>query len=208
MADFIRPEDAARVEAAIQAAEAHTRAELVAVVAEESDDYGYVVLALAALVGLAAPFPWSLGLLGGADAALWAHGAAIAAALAVLALGQIDALRRLVVPGSVMRRRAARNARAQFYEQRVRMTRDRAGVLLFVSVFEHHVEIIADEAAAAAVPEATWQAAVDAFVARVKAGDAAGGFLAAVDVLDDALRTHLPGDAADRDELPNRLIVL
>ena len=85
MAAFIQDADAARIEAAIQAAEGRTRAELVAVVAPASDDYRYVSLALAAILGLAAPFPWSLGLLEGG--ALWAHGAALVVAFAVLALG-------------------------------------------------------------------------------------------------------------------------
>lgn len=206
MAAFIDDDAKARIEAAIQTAETRTRAELVAVVTAESDDYAYVTLAVAAVVGLAAPFPWSFGLVAGG--ALWAHLAALALALLMLSLGRIDAVRRFITPKSIQRRRAARNARVQFYEQRVRMTGERAGVLLFVSVFEHHVEIIADEAAAAAVPAAVWQAAVDAFVAQVKAGDAAAGFLAAIDLLDDALATHLPGNAADADELPNRLIIL
>jgi len=206
MADFIEPADATRIAAAIRATEAHTRAELVGVLTAESDDYLYVVLAWAAILGLAAPFPWSLGLIEGPPA--WAHGAALATTLAVLVLGRADAIRRLITPKSLMRRRAARNARAQFYEQRVRMTRDRAGVLLFVSVFEHHVEIIADEAAAAAVPAAVWQDAVDALVAQVKAGDAPAGFLAAIEVLDKALTEYLPGDGSDQNELPNRLIIL
>ena len=88
------------------------------------------------------------------------------------------------------------------------MTRDRAGVLLFVSVFERHVEIIADDAAAAAVPAAVWEEAIAAFVQALRADGPPAGLLAAIAVLDDALAKHLPGDAADQDELPNRLIIL
>lgn len=206
MGTFISEAQAKAIEAAIQAAEAHTRAELVAVLTAESDDYRYVVLAWAAALGLAVPFPWTLGLIDGG--VLWAHGAALAAALAALALGRIDAVRRAIAPKALMRRRAARNARTQFFAQRVRMTRDRAGVLLFVSVFERHVEIVADDAAAAAVPPEDWQAAVDAFLDRVRAGAPADGFLAAVARLDATLAAHLPGDADDRNELPNRLVIL
>ncbi len=199
-------ESAERIEAAIHAAEARTRAELVAVVAAESDDYAYVALALAALLGLAAPFPFSLGLIEAGAPVV--HAAALGVAVLVMAFGRVDAVRRAVVPKSLMRRRAARHARAQFYEQRVRMTRDRAGVLLFVSVFEHHVEIIADEAAAAAVPEAVWREAVDAFVQALRANGPEAGFHAAIAILEEALAEHLPGDANDKDELPNRLIIL
>jgi putative membrane protein len=203
---FIEKADAAKIEAAIHQAEAKTRAELVAVVAPESDDYRYVMLAVAAILGLAAPFPWSLGVLAGD--AVWAHSASLIVFLAVLALGQIAAVRRLIVPRSLMRRRAARNARSQFFAQRVRMTRERAGVLLFVSVFEHHVEIIADDNAAAAVPDAVWAEAVATFIAALKADGPTAGFIAAISQLEATLAERLPGDSADTDELPNRLIIL
>lgn len=206
MGRFIDEADAKAIEAAIGAAEARTRAELVAVVAPESDDYRYVALSLAAILGLAAPFPWSLELVEGP--AYMGHAAALVTFLLVLGLCWIDPVRRLVTPGSLMRRRAARHARMQFFAQKVRMTRDRAGVLLFVSVFEHHVEIIADDAAAAAVPQATWDEAIAAFTAALKRETPAAGFLAAIAVLDAALAEHLPGDGRDPDELPNRLIVL
>lgn len=216
MTTFIGAEDAGRIEAAIRAVEAKTRAELVVVATPASDDYRYVVLALAAVLGLAAPFPWSLGLVGGGavwegvggDGAMWAHGASLLVFLAVLALGRVDALRRLIVPRGLMRRRAAGAARAQFFAQKVRMTRDRAGVLLFVSAFEHHVEIIADETAAAAVPDAVWAAAVARFVASLKQDGPAAGFLAAIAQLDEELAARLPGDARDENELPNHLIIL
>ena len=206
MSEFISKSDADRIQAAVRAAEARTRAELVVVATSESDDYRYVVLAAAAVLGLATPFPWSLGLLNGG--ALFAHGAVLLTFLVVLGLGRIDGVRRLMAPKALMRRRAARNARAQFYAQKVRMTRDRAGVLLFVSAFEHHVEIIADEAAAAAVPDAVWAEAVDRFVADLKQHGPAAGFLAAIALLEEELAARLPGDGRDENELPNRLIIL
>jgi len=206
MKPFIDAKDAARVEAAIQKAEAGTRAELVAVVARASDDYAYVALAWAAALGLAAPFPFTFGLIEGG--AVVAHGAALAVAGVVLLLSRIDAVRRLLAPKSLMRRRAARNARAQFYAQRVRMTRDRAGVLLFVSAFERHVEIIADDNVAKAVSDAEWQAAVDVFVSTLKADGPADAMLSAVAALETTLAEKLPGGASDENELSNRLIVL
>ena len=43
------------------------------------------------------------------------------------------------------RRRASRLAREQFFEPGLHLTRARTGVLIFVAVAEHYVEIIADE---------------------------------------------------------------
>jgi putative membrane protein len=211
MKPFINPEDQARIEAAIHAAESRTRAELVAVVAERSDDYRYVVIAWAAVIGLALPFPWSLGLITGPWAippGMWVHGVSLGAFLAILALGQLDPIKRLLTPKRLMHRRASRFARAQFYAQRVRMTRERAGVLLFISAFEHHVEIIADENAAKAVTDAQWNKAVEAFVATLQASGPAEAMAAAVAILDKTLSEALPGGGGDTNELPNRLIIL
>lgn len=211
MKPFINPEDQAQIEAAIHAVESRTRAELVAVVAERSDDYRYVIIAWAAVIGLALPFPWSLGLLTGPwsiPPGMWVHGISLGAFLAILALGQLDPIRRLLTPKSLMRRRARRFARAQFYAQRVRMTRDRAGVLLFISAFEHHVEIIADDNAAKAVTDEQWNHAVEAFVATLHASGPADAMSAAIAILDKTLSEALPGGGADANELPNRLIIL
>lgn len=211
MKPFIDPDDQARIEAAIQAAESRTRAELVAVVTERSDDYRYVVIAWAAVIGLALPFPWSLGFITGPwsiPPGMSVHGVSLGAFLAVLALGQFDAVKRVLAPKSLMRRRASQFARAQFFAQRVRMTRERAGVLLFVSTFERHVEIIADDNAASAVSDAQWQFAINAFVETLHSSGPADALSNAVAILDKTLSEALPGSANDDNELPNRLIVL
>jgi putative membrane protein len=211
MKPFISPDDQARIEAAIQAAEANTRAELVAVVTERSDDYRYVVIAWAAVIGLALPFPWSLGLLSGPwsiPPGMWVHGVGLVAFLAVLALGQLDPVKRLMTPKSLRHRRASRFARAQFYVQRMRMTRERAGVLLFVSAFEHHVEIIADDNAAKAVSDDQWRYAVDAFIETLRSDGPAEALNVTVAILDKTLSEALPGGSGDANELPNRLIIL
>jgi hypothetical protein len=78
------------------------------------------------------------------------------------------------VPDSIKRRRAGRLAHEQFFEQRLHLTRARTGVLIFVSVAEHYVEIIADQGFNALVPPGTWDKAVSNFVEPVRAGEKTG----------------------------------
>ena len=111
-----------------------------------------------------------------------------------------------LVPAAVKRRRASRLAREQFFERGLHLTRARTGVLIFVSVAEHHVEIIADAGINALVPPGTWDRAVAEFVERVRRGRIAEGFLAAIGQVGDRLAEHFPRPADDTDELPNRLI--
>ena len=108
-----------------------------------------------------------------------------------------------LVPNSLKRRRASQLAREQFFAQRLHLTRARTGVLIFVSVAEHYVEIIADEGINARVPPGTWDKAVADFVEQVRAGRVTDGFLSVVEVVGARLAEHFPRPLDDRDELPN-----
>jgi putative membrane protein len=201
---FLTDADRARIATAIVAAERRTSGELVAVVAVAADDYRYVSLLWPALAALLLPallltaFPaldgWRLYL---AQTALFVT-------LALLA--QLPPLRMALVPAAIKRQHASRLAREQFVVQGLHRTRERTGVLIFVAVAEHHVEIIADRGIDAMVPPGTWDEAVAKFIERVRAGQVADGFLATIALVGERLAEHFPGTADDPDVLPNRLI--
>jgi putative membrane protein len=201
---FLTDADRARIVAAIVAAERRTSGELVAVVAAAADDYRYVSLLWPALAALLLPallltaFPaldaWLLYL---AQSALF---------VALALLCQLPRLRMALVPAAIKRQRAGRLAREQFFAQGLHRTQERTGVLIFVAVAEHHVEIIADRGIDRVVPPGTWDEAVARFVERVRGGAVAEGFLATIALVGERLAEHFPGAADDPDELPNRLI--
>jgi putative membrane protein len=174
----------------------------VAVVAPAADDYRYVPLLWPALVALLLP---AMLLTIAPGMAVWTLYSAQATAFFVLALLlHLLPVRMALVPASMKRRRAGQLAREQFYEQQLHLTGARTGVLLFVSVAEHYVEIIADEGINARVPPGTWDKAVADFVGQVRAGRVTEGFLAMVDAVGMRLAEHFPRAGDDRDELPNR----
>ena len=115
-------------------------------------------------------------------------------------------LKMRLIPKSVKRRRAARVARQQFLEQGVHRTEGRTGILIFVSVAEHYVEVLADSGINEKVEAGAWDSLVTAFVAKVKAGQVADGFLEAIATCDAVLAEHFPRPQGDKDELPNHLI--
>ena len=55
-------------------------------------------------------------------------------------------------------------------------TRDRTGILIFVSLAERYARIIADDGIAAQVPQSHWQSAVDELTARMSRREIAEGF--------------------------------
>ena len=73
-------------------------------------------------------------------------------------------------------------------------------ILLFVSLGEHYVEIIADHDTHARVPAEVWNKVLEDLVADVKAGRVANGLLAAIDSCGTLLKSHYQdlGDRPDR----------
>lgn len=203
---FLSNDEKRRLRQRIEAAERQTRGELVTVVARESDAYLYIPLLWASLVALSIPPVVVL-------ADLWIDLATVSliqlAAFLVLALlFRWRPVKLRLVPKATKLQRAGRAAREQFLARGVHNTSDRCGVLIYVSVGEHYVEILADRAISAKVTQAEWDAIVAAFVASVKKGEIAAGFEQAVDACGALLARHFPAAPGERNELPDHLIEL
>lgn len=196
--------DRQRVEAAIRAAEARTSGEFVTVIARASDVYLFIPVFYGALAAFAVPLiPWTAGLATGFLPLFAVQLVVFAAAVAVLRWTRAG---MWLIPRSVQRQRAARLAREQFYAQGLHETKERTGILLFVSIAERRVEILADKGIDEKVAPGAWDAIVADFTAKVRAGRAADGFVAAVEACGTLLAEHFPRGGADKDELPDVLI--
>jgi putative membrane protein len=201
---FLTDQDRQQIADAIAAAEQRTSGELVTVIAQAADDYRYIPILWPALAALLLP---ALLLTVWPEIGAWRLYLAQGAAFVVLALiAHLPPVHLALVPQALKRRRAGRLAREQFFEQGLHLTRARTGVLIFVAVAEHHVEIIADTGINALVPPGTWDRAVADFVERVRAGQIAEGFIAAISQVGERLAEHFPRPADDTNELPNRLV--
>jgi putative membrane protein len=201
----IPAEDRKRISAAIRAAEARTSGEIVCVLAESSYDGKALAILLAAAIALA--LPWLLVAL----TALTVHRilllqlAVFVVAAAVLCLPRV---RVALAPRRLLRAAAHQAAMHQFLIRGIARTKDRSGILIFVSLAEHYARIVADDGIAARVAQSDWQAAVDALVAHMRDGRIADGFIASVELCTAPLATHFPRSTADRDELPDRIYVI
>ena len=114
-----------------------------------------------------------------------------------------------LIPKNVKHLRASRKAHELFFIEGLHLTQDRYGVMLYVSVAERYVEIIADHGISEKVGQAVWDKAVDEFSKNVKQGEVCQGYLNAIAICGDALSTHCPStddERAMKNELPNHLI--
>ena len=198
-------QDKARITAAIHAAEKNTSGEFVAVVARISDHYVFLPLLWAAIAALLVPGPFLLLSLPLAYIHVYQLQLAVFIVLGLLLLFVPDLHLRLI-PKHIKHARASRLAKAQFYLQGVHMTPDHSGVLFFVSLAEHYVEIVADRGIHEKIGEAHWQGIVHAFVERVGKGEIVDGFVAAITACGEAMRTHYPPDPGAKDDLSDGLI--
>lgn len=198
-------EEKARVSQAIAAAENATAGELVVVVAAHSDSYLYVPPLVGALLSLLVP--WVLIVFTRLDAQ-WIYLAQLAAFLLITLLVLPPAVRTAIVPRHVKRLHAHQRAVEQFLVQNLHTTAEHTGVLIFVSVAEHHAEILADAAIDAHVAPGTWQTIVDGLTAAIGAGRPTDGLVAAIKAAGEHLALHFPPGTRNPNELPDHLILL
>jgi putative membrane protein len=201
----ISDEDRHRISKAIRAAEAKTSGEIVCVLAQTSSD----AIALPILIAAVAAFalPWLLV----AFTAMTVYrilSLQVIVFLVLMVLLCLPRVRVALMPRRARRAVAHRVAREQFITRGIARTKDRSGILIFVSLAERYARIIADEGIAARVRQSQWQTAVDALIAHMRDGHIADGFITAIDLCGAELAKHFPRTAADREELPDRIYVI
>ena len=198
-------EERARIANAITAAERTTSGEIVVVVANVSGGYFAYALMWAALAALLVPWPLIYG-------TSWPVEHIYLAQLGVFAVGvalsQWEALRFAIVPEAITRSRAHQKAVEQFLAQSLHTTKDRTGVLIYVSFAERYAEVIADEGIYNKVPQDTWRQVVGRLTHHLGRGARTEGFIGAIDACGQILALHFPPGHANKNELPNHLIVL
>lgn len=215
----------AAVSAAVSAAEAHTAGEIVTVVTDRSDGYTDVALVWSVAVAFTAIaaltlFPdFYLALVDtvlGKWNAEWTPRGILGLALFVgilkfagMWLIQLwQPLKFFLIPGPIKSHRANARAINIFKVGADSRTTGRTGILIFLSMRERRAEIVADEAIASRVSPDVWGEAMAAMLAELKRGRCGDGMVAAVEKVGKVLAEHLPREAEDVNELPDRLIEL
>ena len=99
-------------------------------------------------------------------------------------------------------------ALALFADYGVWDTEDNCGVLIYVNLAEHKIDIVADRGIDRKIDAATWQAVCRTLTAGFKGGHFHDATLAAVAQVNDLLHQHFPASGERTNELPDRPIML
>ncbi|HWY61865.1 MAG TPA: hypothetical protein VNW15_08205 [Rhizomicrobium sp.] len=220
--------DHKRIAEAITKAESKTRGEIFCVLAHEVSRYREVPLIWASLAALLLP---PLAVLAGVrplaladifaswtDESLASVESMILRVLTTYSLMQaglflivalivaLPRVRRVLTPRFLKRHRVRQVARHHFVAGGARLSHAEPHILIYASLYDRQVELVAHDAIHRAVGEGPWNAAVAAVTEGMKSGKPADGFVRAIEICGEALAAHFPSDGHTKNMLPNDIL--
>ncbi len=120
----------------------------------------------------------------------------------------VPILRRPLIGRREMQDEVAENAAAAFQQFRIHRTVAGTGLVIYISLYEHMVQILADETITAALDQSEWDAVRDLVLQGIKDDNAAEELIAAINHSGELLAKHFPIQPEDRDELKNELYLI
>lgn len=220
--EFFTADEQERIRQAVVAAEARTSGEIVPVLATECGNYDreeHIAGFLFALLVLSTVWANAQGVI---PAPAWSPGTpalklALGSVLGLLLLGylvgtglteRLWSVRRLLTRASLEERNVDDAAAAAFTRRRIASTRGQTGVMIFASLYERRVRVLADDAVAAKLKEEDFREVRDLILQGFRDGRAAEGFCAAIAKCGDLLAPGFPRAADDINELPDGLVTV
>lgn len=197
--------DRDKISQAVLDAEKLTTGEIVPMIVAQSDDYPgarwRLAIVTALLFGFLAYF-----FLGDFDPA-WILWVQIPGLYIGYWLGTFGAILRPFLESSKVDEEVHQRALQAFFSRDLHATKDRTGILIMASLFEHRVEILADTGINAKVAKDTWQEIMADMIGRIKSEDLTEGFCIAVRECGEVLAKDFPGTHDNPDEISNKLII-
>ncbi len=212
--------DRSLIAKAVEEAEAKTSGEIIVALANEVSRYREVPIAWAAAVALgllpialaigARPFAvtiaggWVAVQAGAVEGEL-ARGLWVLAVIQILLFAAVAILvslppvRRLLTPRALKQHRVEHAAHHQFAAVSAHASESETGVLVFVSLIDRQVQILADAAIHQRCGEDPWREAAAAITSAMKGGeDPTAGIVRAVEICGAALAEHFPATGGQR----------
>jgi putative membrane protein len=220
--NYFSDENKKLIEEAIERAESYTRGEIVPVVAsvsgryDRSEDIFGVIFSLILLtiawlttqevipisgqweteVTTFITLPWAVGII--------FLGFIMGAILASF----FSALRLIFISKKEMQEAVHRKAQEAFHHFRIRGTQGAKGVLINVSLYEHSVRVLGDEAISEKLTQQDWEVVCNLVVEGMKSKQPVDKLVEAIELCGQLLAQHFPIEEGDQNELPNKLQLL
>lgn len=210
-ATFLSEEDRRRILEAVKTAEKKTAGEIVPMVVSVS--YHYPMAAVIGGTTFALPAAVVLTYLLGSwfwigSQNMWLFLGLFAVLFAIFhtVVKHAATLKRWFVSQREMDEEVEEAAIKSFFGEGLHRTRDETGVLLFISVFERKVFVLADRGIDARVEKSRWETIVQGIVDGIRRKRPAEAICEAVRQVGDMLQVHFPIKADDTNELSNLIV--
>lgn len=225
---MLSQQDKDRISAAITEAESKSRGEIFCVLAHDVAHYREVPLLWATVAALIGPpllvlaglkrlamasifWSWTdesaramQGLILRVLTTYWLVQAGLFLCVAIIVA--VPAVRRHMTPGFLRRHHVRRAARHHFAAAGLHLSHDEPHILIFASLADRRVELVAHDRIHQAVGKEPWDAAVAAVVDGIKNHHPGDGFVKGIEICGAALAQHFPPDGAPKNQLPNAIL--
>ena len=217
---FFKKQDIEKITQATAAAEKSTAAEIVTVITESSNDYKRYTFLAAIIanfvftlfilvftdfyISIFKPFFWEM---------TYNHIIVITTFLQGLIftifylLFSINSLKYLIVPKKRMDNEVRTKAESAFYRHNISATADATGVLIYISFFEHRVELLVDYKIAETFPKSQWQDIVNNIIKGIKTNTFIDAICKQILKIGEMLTPVFPIKPDDINELPDAPII-
>lgn len=198
-----------RIEQAVKSAETNTSGEIVPLIVRGSSTIGHVpplcfcIISIFFLVSGGHLYQlenWPGG-------SLWWLADLVFISLVAIVLSRSDIVKRQLTSSEDLESQVFSRAEIEFFEAKIGETQNATGVLIFLSLMEHRVVVLADEAIASRLDPSVWQEVVVLLLEGVKKGDLSAGFESAINECSKLLQDDFPVSDHDKNELKDHLII-
>jgi putative membrane protein len=210
---MLSEQDRSKIQHAVEAAERRTRGEIVPMVVSSSARYREAQH-LAGLVAIFLTLGFWFLFREDLDRLRWGGMQVGGMLLAILVayllgtwLGSASTMIRMLTSDPRMDRKVRLRAEQAFYRKGLHKTQGGTGVLIFISVLERRVVVLADQAINARVPAGTWDAVVTQLTMGIREGRLTEALCLAIHRCGEILAQHFPARPGENpNELRNEVI--
>jgi len=208
---FLTEAEQKTISAQVQQMEQQTSGEIIPMVVSASHSYPTAIICGATALAL----PLSLLLMPVVSGLFWlgSQNVWIFIALFLTLYGifyrlvrQLSWLKRLFLSRSQIESEVQEAALASFYTEKLYKTKDANGILIFISVLERKVWVLADAGINARIDPGQWQGIIDLITQGIKEKRQCEAICNAIVQIGELLKTHFPHQQDDIDELHNLIV--
>jgi putative membrane protein len=208
---FLGEQEREQINSAVQAAEKLTSGEIVCMI--QSASYHYPMADVIGATALALPL--ALVLTPAVGAWLWLGTQNMWIFLSILTAAFVlghwlvkhtPRLKRVFVSAREITAEVEEAAVTNFFKHGLYRTRDGTGILVFISLFERRVWVLADQGIHAKVGQDQWHSVVAMITEGIRQKQAAASICRAIETIGGVLAQHFPIKPDDTDELDNLII--